>query len=101
MTKRKTEWHRECIRCGKDYVATGKFSRVCITCDVNKAGSKQLRVDENIKKELDETIEELKRPGITINYNALIKGYIKLIKEFDLKDKLKKIILGRKEKEKS
>ena len=76
-------------------MATGKFSRVCEACDVNKTGSRQIRIDGKIKEELDETIEELKRPGITINYNALIKGHIKLIKEFNLKDKLKKIILGK------
>jgi len=82
-------------------VATGKFSRICEGCDVNKIGSKQIRVDEDIKNELDGNIQELKSPGININYNALIKGYIILIKEFNLKDKLKKIILGKKDKKKS
>ena len=96
MSKRKTTWQRECIRCGKEFAATGKCCRVCEDCNTNATGAKNIRVNDKVRKELDNLIEEFQKPGIQLKHNNLINAYLKMTKKFKLKDKLKKIILENK-----
>ena len=96
MSKRKTTWQKECIRCGKEFAATGKSCRVCEDCNTNATGAKNIRVNNNVRKELDNLIEDFQKPGMQLKYNNIIIAYLKMTKEFKLKGKLKKIILENK-----
>ena len=95
MKGKKVRWQKECIRCGKEFVATGKCCRVCEECNTNKVGAKNIRIDKIVQKELNKIIE---KSEMKLNYNNIIKGYIQTIKEFGLRDKLQNIIFRNKKK---
>jgi len=92
VIQKKSSWQKECKRCGKEFIATGKSCKVCEGCNVGNSGVKSIRVDKGVKQELDKLIKDFGKPNRELNHNKIIKGYLKMTKLFSLKDKLKKIV---------
>lgn len=93
---KKTEWLRICIRCDKSFKATGKGCKVCSKCNTNIGCG--LKLEQDTKENLNDIIKNFKDSGRIINYNILLKGYIKLTKDPLIKEELRKVIFGNKKK---
>jgi len=93
MINKKTRWSKECIRCGKGFIATGKSCKVCDRCNTNSAGGRNIRIDKKVKKQLDDIIQNFKKYGRLLNHNMIIEGYLKMTKKLKLKKKLQESIL--------
>ena len=94
INNKKTKWPKECIRCGREFIATGKSCKVCEGCNTNNTDGRNIRIDKKVKEQLDEVIQKFKKHGRLLNHNMVIEGYLKMTKELKLKKKLQEIILG-------